>query len=89
LGSSSDAASEPLRTVTAAVERARYSPDRTDPSGRADLVDDLEQVRAGLGRRRSPRERMRARLWPASLHWARVPVLGRWLPGDQNGPRRH
>ncbi len=29
LGSSSDAASEPLRTVTAAVERARYSPDRS------------------------------------------------------------
>ena len=41
LGSSSDTASEPLRAVTAAVERARYSPHRgtgaTDNA--ADLVD--------------------------------------------------
>jgi hypothetical protein len=88
LGSSSDAASQPLRAVTAAVERARYSPDRIGEE-HADLVAELEKVRAGLGQRRSPRERMRARFWPASLSWSRVPVIGRWLPGDRDAARRH
>lgn len=86
LGSAADSASGSLQTVTSAVERARYSP---AVGGGEDLAADLEAVRAGLGERRSPRERMRARFWPASLNWSRMPVLGRCLPGDRNAPRRH
>jgi hypothetical protein len=85
LGNSSDAASTTLRTLTAAVEQARYRP---DASPAADLSDELAAVRDGLGARRSPRERMRARLWPASLEWSRVRWVGRWLPGG-GGARRH
>ena len=64
-------------------------PAQAESTDRGDLVDGLAQVRAGLGRRRSPRERMRARWWPASLNWSRVPVIGRWLPGDRDMLRRH
>jgi hypothetical protein len=85
LGSSADAASGSLNTLTAAVERARYAADGGDPDD--NLVADLAQVRAGLGLRRSPRERMRARFWPASLDWSRARWIGRWLPGSSE--RRH
>lgn len=87
LGSSSDVASAPLRSLTEAVESARYRPAATAVGG-SELVSELETVRQGLGARRSPRERLRAFLWPASLDWSRVPVLGRWLPGGA-AARRH
>jgi transglutaminase-like putative cysteine protease len=93
LGNSSDAASGPLHTLTSAVELARYSPDIA-PTSRAatgtapDLTSDLAQVRAGLGARRSPRERMRARFWPASLNWSRARWIGRWLPGSDTARHR-
>ncbi|MGH8862466.1 MAG: transglutaminase TgpA family protein, partial [Jatrophihabitantaceae bacterium] len=85
LGSSSDVASGSLQTLTRAVEQARYRP-RAAAGTRADLADELEIVRRGLGARRSPRERLRARFWPASLNWSQLPVLGRWLPGE-DAPR--
>lgn len=83
LGSSSDVAGTSLTALTTAVERARYSPDAAAP---ATLADDLAAVREGLGRRRPPRERWRAVLWPASLGWGRLPVIGRWLPGSRTRP---
>jgi hypothetical protein len=85
LGNSSDAASTTLQTLTTAVEHARYRP-HSSPG--ADLTAELAAVRDGLGARRSPRERMRARFWPASLDWSHVRWVGRWLPGA-TGPRRH
>jgi transglutaminase-like putative cysteine protease len=89
LGNSSDSASGSLQTLTAAVERARYSSDAGDAGSDlgSDLAGDLAQVRAGLGMRRSPRERMKARFWPASLDWSRLRWIGRWLPGSSQ--RRH
>lgn len=80
LGTSADSAADSVRAITTAVERARYSPGGTADAG-SDLVAQLAQVRSGLGRRRSPRERMRARFWPASLNWSRARWIGRWLPG--------
>ena len=82
LGGSSDAATSSLRTLTAAVEQARYAP--TGEPGGADLVHDLHVVHAGLRSRRSGRERVRAVLWPASLRWAQIRWIGwigQWLPG--------
>lgn len=87
LGGSSDVASDSVRSLAQAVESARYRPAGAAAGG-SGLVDELERVRQGLGARRSPRERARAFLWPASLDWSRVPVLGRWLPGGA-GARRH
>jgi hypothetical protein len=81
LGSSADAASGSLQTLTSAVERARYAADGADAAGSGDLATELANLRAGLGLRRSPRERMRARYWPASLNWSRLRWIGRWLPG--------
>jgi transglutaminase-like putative cysteine protease len=85
LGSSGDASTGSLRALTGAVERARYSP-VAGPG--PDLVDELAAVRAGLRARRSPRERMRATFWPASLGWSTARWFGRWLPGRAN-LRRH
>jgi hypothetical protein len=79
LGSSADAASGSLQTLTRAVERARYSAD--GDSSAQDLAGELVNLRTGLGLRRSPRERMRAWFWPASLNWSRLRWIGRWLPG--------
>ena len=86
LGSSDDAASGAVQVLTAAVERARYSRGADDAG--TDLAREFTAVRAGLGQRRSPRERMRARFWPASLNWSRARGIGRWLPGTQTA-RRH
>ena len=86
LGSSDDAASGAVQVLAAAVERARYSRD-ADGAG-TDLAREFTAVRAGLGQRRSPGERMRARFWPASLNWSRARGIGRWLPGTQTA-RRH
>ena len=73
----------PRRGLRAAVQRAdrrgragALQPDRRRrPTGtdrrRPIWSPTCEPVRAGLGRRRSPRERMRARFWPASLNWSR------------------
>ena len=47
----------------------------------AELVEELEAVQRGLMARRSTRQRVLARLWPASLAWSGVPLIGRWLPG--------
>lgn len=89
LVSASDTPVEAVRTLTSAVERARYATPRTGqgptaiphPSSDQDLVSVLKSVRAGLRARRSPAQRLQARLWPASLEWSGVPLVGRWLPG--------
>jgi len=81
LGSSADAASGSLQTLTRAVERARYSAAGGVDDPARDLAGELANLRTGLGLRRSPRERMRARFWPASLNWSRLRWIGRWLPG--------
>ncbi len=86
LGNSNDATSGAVQVLTSAVEQARYSRG-TEATG-ADLARELAAVRTGLGQRRSPRERMRAQYWPASLNWSRVRGIGRWLPGTQTA-RRH
>jgi hypothetical protein len=49
------------------------------------MVGDLAVVEASLRARRSSKERMLARFWPASLGWARVRWIGRWLPGRDRG----
>ena len=86
LGGTSNDADGSLATLTRAVEVARYAP----PGAAAgpDLVHDLETIESGLRSRRSAGERARAVLWPASLDWSRVPVLGPWLPGSSTS-RRH
>jgi transglutaminase-like putative cysteine protease len=89
LGSSADAASGSLQTLTSAVERARYAADGAPVGSAHDLASELDELRAGLGLRRSPRERMRARYWPASLNWSRLRWVGRWLPGTDTTTPRH
>ena len=74
-----DESAAALLALTKAVERARYAPDPARTG--ADLVDELNAVQRGLMARRSPRQRALARLWPASLAWSGVPLIGRWLPG--------
>jgi transglutaminase-like putative cysteine protease len=74
-----DESAASLLALTNAVERARYAPDPSRTG--ADLVAELSTVQRGLMARRSTRQRVLARLWPASLAWSGVPVLGRWLPG--------
>jgi hypothetical protein len=78
-----DESAAALLALTNAVERARYAPNPARTG--ADLVDELNAVQRGLMARRSPRQRALARLWPASLAWSGVPLIGRWLPG---GPGR-
>jgi hypothetical protein len=87
LGGSSRSADTSLGSLTSAVEQARYAPNGT--AAGPQLVRDLGEVESGLRSRRSGRERMRARFWPASLDWTRTPVVGRWLPGQTSGRRRH
>lgn len=86
LGGSSTKADSALKSLTAAVERARYAPAAaaTGPQ----LVHDLSAVEAGLRSRRSSRERLRATFWPASLGWSRVALIGPWLPGNPGARRR-
>ncbi|HLY34006.1 MAG TPA: DUF3488 and transglutaminase-like domain-containing protein [Jatrophihabitantaceae bacterium] len=55
-----------LRTLAAAVERARYSPDAIRG---APLVDELREVQTRLREQRPRTARLRARLLPASLGW--------------------
>jgi transglutaminase-like putative cysteine protease len=86
LGGSSRTADGSLQSLTASVERARYAPSAT-ASG-SQLTHDLAAVEAGLRSRRSGRERLQARFWPASLGWSRVPFIGQWLPGSGGGRRR-
>jgi hypothetical protein len=74
-----DESAAALLALTNAVERARYAPNPARTG--ADLVDELNAVQRGLMARRSPRQRALARLWPASLAWSGVPLIGRWLPG--------
>lgn len=92
LGGSDDATSGSVQVLAAAVERARYSRVGAGADqggdGSADLAREFERVCAGLGMRRSPRERLRARFWPASLGWSGARGVGRWLPGTQKA-RRH
>jgi transglutaminase-like putative cysteine protease len=85
LGGTSHQADSSLATLTRAVEVARYAPEgeRTGP----DLVHDLAKIESGLRSRRTTGERLRATLWPASLDWSRVPIIGRWLPGSGFGHR--
>lgn len=83
-----DESAASLLALTNAVERARYAPDPARTG--AELVDELIAVQRGLTARRSPRQRVLARLWPASLAWSGVPVIGRWLPGGADtSARRH
>jgi hypothetical protein len=86
LGGTSRSADTALATLTTAVEHARYAPQPSTPT--STLVRDLDAIEDGLRSRRSTRERFRATFWPASLDWSRVPLLGRWLPGDGD-IRRH
>ena len=74
-----DESAAALLALTKAVERARYAPNPVRTG--AELVEELEAVQRGLMARRSTRQRVLARLWPASLAWSGVPVIGRWLPG--------
>jgi Transglutaminase-like superfamily len=59
-----------LHSLAVAVERSRYA-----PPGRAvtatDLVADLREVEASLRARRGRRDRVRARILPASVSWLR------------------
>ena len=80
LGGPGGRASDPLRTLTAAVERARYAPTR-GRQDEADLERSLDSVQAQLRSRRTTGQRLRATFWPASLGWSRVRWIGRWLPG--------
>lgn len=83
-----DESAAALLALTNAVERARYAPDPARTG--AELVDELIAVQRGLMARRSTRQRILARLWPASLAWSRVPVIGRWLPGGaETSARQH
>jgi transglutaminase superfamily protein len=86
LGGSTATADSSLRSLTAAVERARYAP--ASAAAGPQLVHDLNAVEAGLRSRRSGRERLRATFWPASLGWSRVPLIGAWLPGNAGARRR-
>lgn len=59
-----------LHSLAVAVERSRYAP----PGGTAtatDLVADLREVEASLRACRGRRERVRARILPASVSWLR------------------
>lgn len=87
LGAVDESAAE-LLALTNAVERARYAPDPARTG--AELVEELIAVQRGMTARRSTRQRVLARLWPASLAWSGVPVIGRWLPGGADtSARRH
>ncbi len=86
LSEPSGPASGSLQTLAAAVERSRYAPhatggDATNGAQGNRMIDELAAVRAGLSAARTPRQRVRSWLLPASLGWtgsARSPVR---LPG--------
>jgi len=63
-----------LGTLASAVERVRFSPQGAAAAGdgRA-LVQALADVRERLAFREPLGQRLRSRLWPASLGWGRVP----------------
>ena len=66
--------------------RATADPIRTaGPTARPICRASSSGVRAGLGLRRSPRERMRARFWPASLDWSRARGHRSLAARDANG----
>jgi hypothetical protein len=84
LGGTAQRASPSLRTLTGAVERARYAPTGARGTQEADLERSLAAVQAELRSRRTTAQRLRARFWPASLRWSRVRWVGRWLPGPSD-----
>jgi hypothetical protein len=80
LAAPSGPAAGSLQTLADAVERSRYAPpDATETGDGRRLLGEFTAVRTGLNANRSPRERLRAQLWPASLGWSGVSGLSRRL----------
>jgi transglutaminase-like putative cysteine protease len=84
-------AASSLSTLTNAVEVSRYAPSGVLPSGQAtgrDLAKEFSTVRSALGARLSWWDRMRARIWPASLGWTDRISGGRWNVAQLRTGRR-
>jgi len=92
LGPDAGSANPQLTELAAAVEKARYAPPGAAAVDGPALVADFDRLRAQLASTRERRQRMRARLLPASLGW--TTHAPRWLTripgiGSAVQPRRH